>query len=206
MKIRIHILIQLSCLAICTYIVNTIVLNEDFLYKIYEDTLDKSRIKEMINDLKDYAWVSYVYIFLSPLKCCVIGALLYIAFFFSETKLTYSKAFQIAVWGEYVFILSQIIVTIIIVNKQDIQSLADIQAIYPLSLMELFKASEIPKWAIYPLKTMNAFEVIYVFVLAALSAKSLGIKWIKATESVAVAYVLGLSSWVIFIVFMVFNY
>ena len=80
--------------------------------------------------------------------------------------------------------------------------LNDLQAFYPLSLLNLFETQELDKWLIYPLQLVNLFELVYWLVLAYGVSQVIEMPMQRAFGIVAASYGSGLLVWVVFIMFL----
>lgn len=206
MNTKIHICLQITIVMFCCYLINTFIIADSLYYNSYSDILATDRIKELIQQADKYRWLVYA---LSPLvivKYFLITCVLYIGFFFTEQKIKFAEIFRIVVLAEYVFLFSLVLNTGLILFSSNIHTFDDIQGVNAFSLLNFFDTSSIPKWAIYPLKTLNIFEIIYVFALGYFVAQKLELRMIKGTESIVVPYVLGLCSWIVLVVFLTFGY
>ena len=77
--------------------------------------------------------------------------------------------------------------------------------VMPLSLMRFFDPSTIEPWLIYPLNTMNIFEVLYFLMLSSLMAEAIQIKFRKAFDLVFVSYGSGLLLLMVVQMFLILN-
>jgi len=81
----------------------------------------------------------------------------------------------------------------------------DLQQYYPLSYINFLDLSKLQPWLIYPLQTINLFEVAYFFVLVYGLWKLLKNNYWKSFEIVAVSYGTGLFIWIGFVMFLILN-
>ena len=79
------------------------------------------------------------------------------------------------------------------------------QQYYPLSYINFLDLEKIQPWLIYPLKTINLFEIAYFFVLVYGLWKLLKNKFSKSLEIVAVSYGSGLVIWLGLVMFLTLN-
>jgi hypothetical protein len=81
----------------------------------------------------------------------------------------------------------------------------DIQQFYPLSYTNFLDVSTLEPWLVYPLQTINLFEIGYFFVLVYGTHKLLKNKYAKSFEMVAVSYGTGLLIWIGLAMFLTLN-
>ncbi|EKB49685.1 hypothetical protein [Cecembia lonarensis] len=77
-------------------------------------------------------------------------------------KVPFMKLWHLALFGELIFLLPEIIKLIYFIQPQEGISFQEIRDFYPLSLYSLFNSVEIPKQYHYPLRSLNIFELIYI--------------------------------------------
>lgn len=98
-------------------------------------------------------------------KFTVIGFVLWVGCFLFGYRITFSQCWSVVMAAEFVFILPELIKIgwFLLVNTDP--SLREVQAFYPLSLMNFFDYTAINKRFAYPLRAISVFEIIYVLVL-----------------------------------------
>jgi len=171
------------------------------------EQLSVERIKELTTTQKKWEWINYAIVpFILVIKWCLTAIPFYIGAIFFDIKLTFKKAYQIAMMSEVVFLVLLFVKFIWFYTHQDDLTLEYLQFFMPLSLISLFEINELDKWFVYPLQIVNLFEITYWAVLAFLLAKEIQKPLWKAFEFVLSTYCVGLSIWVIFISFLVLNY
>jgi len=81
----------------------------------------------------------------------------------------------------------------------------DVQYFKPLSLLNFFEASEIEDWLIFPLQSLNLFEIAYMFVLAIGIKGILKKEYAEALNFTIPVYGSALVTWIVFITFLSIN-
>jgi hypothetical protein len=81
----------------------------------------------------------------------------------------------------------------------------DVQYFAPLSLLNLFDASQLDSWLIFPLKSLNLFEVIYLLVLALGIKKVMKKDYDSALKFTLPVYGSALVVWILFVTFLSIN-
>lgn len=84
-------------------------------------------------------------------------------------------------------------------------TLLELKQFYPFSYTNLLDLSNIEPWLIYPLQTINLFEIGYFFVLVYGLHKLINNKYAKSFEIVAISYGAGLAIWLGLVMFLTLN-
>lgn len=143
------------------------ILTKDLYYDFFISQLRYERIGEIIDFQKKWNWLTYLlmpifyllkFLLLSMWLLC--GAILF------SKKISFRQIFKVVIIAEFIWLIPSFLALIWFGFIDTNYSLIDIQNFQPLSLLSLFDASEVEPWLIYPLKSINLFEVGYVTVLA----------------------------------------
>jgi len=136
--------------------------NETIAFQILQEE-GRFGIYSIFNSLQFLA-IPIIYLY----KSTIIGFILWIGAFMFGYKITYKQCWKIALIGETVFLLPEIIKVFWFILRPDDVNIWQIRAFYPLSIMNFFDYQTLPAQYHYPLKALNVFEVIYWFVLVEL--------------------------------------
>ncbi len=98
-------------------------------------------------------------------KFTVIGFVIWVGSFLFGYKITYSQCWGLVIVCEFTFLLPELIKIFWFMFIETDPRLSDVNAYYPLSLMNFFDYYEMDKRYVYPLKALNVFEIIYWFLL-----------------------------------------
>jgi hypothetical protein len=130
--------------------------------------------------------------------------LLYIGIFFRDlqNEVTLGKIFNVVIISELVFIAASITKLLWFIFFAGNFTLDEMSFFYPLSLINLFHREEVAIYWIYPLQTVNIFQVIYVLILALGLSRISSLKKEVADRVVLGAYVPGIAIWIAFIMFL----
>ena len=131
-------------------------------------------------------------------KVTVIAFVLWVGAFMFGYRITYKQMWHIALVAETVFLLPEfgkIMWFILIDHEPDI---IEINAFYPLSLMNLFSPDTLAPRLHYPLKALNLFEVLYWLVLVEAVHLTANKKWWIAFAIVFTTYVPGFLFWLFY--------
>ena len=188
-------------------------LDELYVYSIHKK-ITSNLIDEYLSNYNKLKWFSYVIIPLFLLvKTTLIASIIYIgAFFYSKVKVTFKQLFNAIVKAEFVFLGVGILKIIWFYFFQTNYTLEDLQYFYPLSALNIVGYKGIDAWFIYPLQTLNLFELAYWLLLAyfigklAFTEKDKGKPMDLGFKIVASSYGSALLLWVVVVMFFTLNY
>lgn len=103
--------------------------------------------------------------FIYQWKFTIIGFVLWMGCFLFGYRITYSQCWSVTMAAEFVFVLPEMIKIFWFLFIRTDPTLAEVQAFYPLSLMNFFDPYAVEKRYAYPLRAISVFEVIYVLML-----------------------------------------
>lgn len=202
-------LLSVTLLSFLIILIFSIFLNaNELLHSFYSEQLAEEQIKQLLESQEKRSWIAYVIIFLLILirtslvaLCLSIGV-----FFYEENKeLKFKNLFKITLLGEFVLILVGYVKFVYFYFIKTDYTLQDIQQFYPFSYTNFLNVEKIEPWLIYPLQTINLFEITYFFVLVYGLHKLLKNKYAKSFEIVAVSYGTGLVIWLGLVMFLTLN-
>jgi hypothetical protein len=116
-------------------------------------------ILKLISALQFFS-IPFVYLW----KFTVLGFVLWVGCFLYGYRITFSQCWSVVLAAEFVFLLPEIIKIFWFLFIVTDPSLDEVQAFYPLSLMNFFD-HHVAKRFHYPLRAISVFELLYVFVL-----------------------------------------
>lgn len=203
--------IFISCFS--NYFINT---DELLLNHLYSK-LTINQINEFLSFKKKTDLISY---FILPLiyliKTILVTIVLYIGtFFYSKVKVTFKQLWDVVIKAEFLFLLVGVFKIVWFYFFETTYTLEDLQYFYPLSALNIIGYKGLEPWFIYPLQTLNVFEVVYWFILAYYISKmasptknvseykpnlDFGLKIVMAS------YGSALLLWVVVVMFFTLNY
>ena len=163
-------------------------------------TYDRST--ELFKEFSEFSWISYlVFPLLLMIKFFVLSLVVYIGFFISglQKEVTLGMIFTIVVASEIVIVLASLSKFLWFAFFAGNYTLDDVSFFYPLSLINLFGQNEVAKYWIYPLQSVNLFQVVYILMLAMGIAKISSVKREKADIIVLLTYGSAFILWIAFI-------
>jgi hypothetical protein len=132
--------------------------------------------------------------------CLQAGVLL------TDRKLSFGAAFKIALFAESALVGLAVLKLLLLAFFYPVTRLQEVQAFAPLSLYSLPGASSFSRWWMYPLQTMNVFEVAYWFLLAVGLRHYLGQPLGRMLLLVLGSYGVGLACWMAGVEFLMINF
>lgn len=197
--------IHLVIYTLLLFLFRELIINKDVFQMSFGEQMDDSMIARMYKMHEEYAYLQYMFIPISLLfKVSATAACIYLRCFFSTIKVQFLSLLRMALWAEFVFVVMEFY-RYWHLSAQGILSLEYAQWYSPFSLLELFEVGELALWYVYPLKTCNIFELLYLFCLAFLACKFF--KWTKgkAIEILVLSYGIGLVFWQVLVSFLTLN-
>ena len=178
------------------------------LYNSLSEQLTSKQIKEYLKFQDKWQWVGYFMIpILLLIKTVLITSVLYIGvFFINKSVVTFKSVWRIVINSEFIFLFIPICKIIWFYFFQTEYKLVDIQYFYPFSALNFIDFKELEPWLIYPIQTINLFELAYIIYLSyqlgylTKSNPDTGIK------IVASSYIPALFLWVSIVMFFTLNF
>jgi hypothetical protein len=148
-------------------------------------------------------FLSYVFVpLMIVIKMLLVSFCLMAGLLLTAQKLSFSTIFKIVLFAESAFCASTLFRLLVLAFSHTIDSLGQYMAFAPLSLFSLFRPTSVPNWMLYPLQTLDVFQVIYVFFLARGLQYFLRRPFKASLEQVVGSYGLGLFTAMIFFAFL----
>jgi hypothetical protein len=199
----------LLCLASCalTYAWNKYLIYDDLYYDFFSDQMSIERITGFLSKAETLQWLSYCAIpIMYSLKILLLSIIILAGLLIYNFTIPFKKVLTVIIISEFIFVIAFLIrllwFSLIDVNY----TLADLQSFYPLSLINFFDYSELQKWIIYPLQTVNIFELFYWLLLAAGLQQVSNYSFSEMLKAVLTSYVPALLLWVVSIMFLTISY
>jgi len=183
---------------------------DTLLYNFYAEQFAQEQLEQLIENQQNWAWLGYAIIPLLILfRASFVALCLSVGNFFynmdEEEIPKFKHFFRIALLGEFVLILVGFFKFIYFTLIKTDFTLLDLQQYYPLSYINFLNLESLEPWLVYPLQTINLFEITYFFVLVFGMHKLLKNKYLKSFEIVAVSYGTGLIIWLGLVMFLTLN-
>ena len=169
--------------------------------------LAKSQLIKLMEQDREPLFVNFGIITISILlKVLVITFVLFVGFFLHNRKISFIRLLRLVIMLEFIFILP-IIYEIIYFKFININSsLDDVRYFYPLSALNVVGYKGLEPWLIYPLQTLNLFELAYIIYLSFQIGKLTQTNADTGLKIVGYSYVPALILWVCVVMFLTLNY
>lgn len=181
---------------------------DDLIYNSLSTNLTSNQINDFFNLRDKWGWINFlivpIYLFF---KTIIISSSVYVGiFFFGKSEITFNSILNITIRAEFIFTLVGILKIIWFYFFETNYTLEDIQCFYPLSAINITGYKEIEPWLIYPLQTLNLFELAYVIYLAYQIGYITKTNPDNGLKIICYSYVPIMFLWVIIIMFFTLNY
>lgn len=181
---------------------------DELVINYHSNQFTQQQIADYLANQKKWEWLGYVIIpIIILLRSSLVATCLSIGMFFynMEHKLKFKQFFKVALLGEFVLVLVGFVKLGYFLFIKTDYTLQDIQQYYPLSYINFLDIKNLEPWLIYPLQTINVFEVAYFFVLVYGLHKLLKNNYWKSFEITAASYGTGLAIWIGLVMFLTLN-
>lgn len=191
-----------------TEITNTVLDIKGLLHNSLSEQLTSRQIDQYFEIQDKWYWLGYIIApILLIIKTNLIASFLFIGtYFFSKKPVTLKELLRFVLNAEFIFLLIPIIKIIWFYFFQTNYKLEDIQYFYPLSALNIVGYKSLEPWFLYPLQTINLFELAYWLILAYYIGKATETNMDQGLKIVACSYGPALLLWVVTIMFFTLNY
>jgi hypothetical protein len=199
--------INVSLIFLVSYFLKEVFVTKELVYNYYSTQLSYAQIETIISTNQKYAWLGYLFIpIIYFIKLALITLCLYTGILLSNAKtLSFSKIFSAVVLADILFLIPGVIKIFWFSFQRD-YTLEDLQYFMPGSLLNLFNPKEIEPWLVYPLQSINIWEVAFWFALAYELKEYFQEDYTKSFSTVMASYGSGFLIWVVFVVFLTLNF
>lgn len=167
------------------YITNDLILQSIPGYEKLEEE-GSFMIFHIFNTL-NYLWTPFALLW----KFTLTAFLIWTGAFAFGYKISFKRLWQYVMVAEVIFILPELFKMIYFIQPSENVSFQEIRDYYPLSLFSLVDSASIPIRYHYPLRAINLFEVIYIYLL------TLGFQYLT-NRSISTSFFVILFSYVVF--------
>lgn len=186
-----------------------IVLDFDkLLYNSLSEQLTYEQINYFFSFQKKWKIIGFLFIpIFYALKISIISVIIYIGLFFTSKKdITLNQVWRVLVDAEFIFLLIPIFKIFWFYFFQTNYTLEDIQYFYPLSALNIVGYKGLDTWLLYPLQTLNLFEVAYIIYLSHQIGSLTKTNTDNGLKIVSYSYLPALLLWVTVVMFFTLNY
>ncbi|WP_348823840.1 hypothetical protein [Flavobacterium aestuarii] len=202
-----YIIISIASI-ILSKITNSVLGFKELLYDSLSEQLTQKQIQHFFELQEKWQWVGNVFMpILLLLKTTIIASVLYIGTnFFDKVTVTFKQSWSYVLTAEFVFLLVPVFKIVWLYFFQTNYKLEDVQYYYPMSALNIVGYKGLESWFIYPLQTLNLFELAYWLILAYYIGKATQTNMDKGLKIVAYSYGPTLLLWVVTVMFFTLNY
>lgn len=182
-----------------------VLIDEVVFFNTYSEQMTYDRSMELFSFMRSYSWVSYLIMpFVLLVKFSVISMVIYIGVFFCDLQkeVSFGKVFTVVIVSEAAFVMASLVKVLWFAFFAGNYTLNDLNFFYPLSLINLFQQSELEPYWIYPMQTVNLFQLLYVFMLAFGLSRISSLGRDKTEKIILITYVPAIAIWVAFVMFL----
>jgi hypothetical protein len=199
--------VNIFIIFLLSYISNLEILKEEIFISFYSTQYSSKQIDNFLDFKQKFEWITYLFIpIVYSIKISLITLCLYTGILLSNAKtLSFSKIFSAVVLADILFLIPGVI-KIFWFSFQTDYTLEDLQYFMPGSLLNLFNPKEIEPWLVYPLQSINIWEVAFWFALAYELKEYFQEDYTKSFSTVMASYGSGFLIWVVFVVFLTLNF
>lgn len=183
----------------------SLLINEIVFYNTYSEQLTYERALNLFERLNRMAWISYVFTpIILLIKFSIVSLLIYIGIILCkiEDKVSLGSVFKVVIASELVFVFANFFKFFWFYFFGGNYDLNDLGFFYPLSIINFFKRSEVDKFWIYPLQTINLFHLGYIIMLSYGLTKVCPIEKSDSEKAVLLSYLPGLALWMATLMFL----
>lgn len=189
-------------LIIITYLIQYSFYNENIFYNSYIQQLSVERAKKIYEASSKWQYLSLVFLpIIFFVKVCYNSFWLTTGSILNNERGGFKLNYNICLKAEYVFALMLLAKFIWLILFKNVNTLSDLSFI-PGSLLNLYSIDKIPKWLIYPLQTLNIWEVLFCIVGTSMYSIQYNVGKLKAIQLFCVPYLFGLLFLLLLIVFI----
>jgi hypothetical protein len=191
---------------ICNYVLQSLIISDNLLINYFQDQMGYDRILQMIDTQKKWAWLNYALLpVIYLVKFSLITFWILCGTIIAGYNTNFKSIFKVVLVAEFVWLLPSLILLVWFGLIDTSYTFNDVQYFAPLSLLNLFDASQLDSWLIFPLKSLNLFEVIYLLVLALGIKKIMKKDYDSALKFTLPVYGSALVVWILFVTFLSIN-
>lgn len=178
----------------------------NLIYADFSEKFTGNVLESVFQQTRNWQLIGYILLpILLFVKTQIIAGILGIGAFLFNKKISHGRLWNIVLKAEFLFLLVGVLKIIWFYFFRTNYTLEDIEYFYPLSMLNIVGYKNVEPWYIYPLQTLNVFEMFYWIILALLIDKELEIKDNIGIKIVASSYGPALFLWVVGVMFFTLN-
>jgi hypothetical protein len=203
---RLHLFIVVVLLnLVIIWLSKSILINETVFYNTYSEQLTYDRAMNLFNRMKDISWLGYAFTpVILLIKFSLVSMILYTGVVFCnlQGKISLGSVFKIVIASEIIFVFAGFVKFLWFYLFAGNYDLNDLGFFYPVSLINLFKNTEVNSVWRYPLQTVNIFHLLYILLLSFGFSSLNRIDRKDSEKIVLLSYLPTLILWVVLVMFI----
>jgi hypothetical protein len=183
----------------------SVLINEIVFYNTFSEQLTWDRSIKLFDDMQRFAWIGYAFTpVMLLIKFSLVSLVLYTGIVICniQDKVSLGSVFKIVIASEIIFVCASLLKFLWFCFFAGNYDLNDLGFFYPLSLINFFKTSEVNKLWIFPLQTVNIFQVIYIISISYGLNKVCKVENPDSDKIVLLSYLPSLVIWMALIMFL----
>ncbi|MBL0739855.1 hypothetical protein [Chryseolinea lacunae] len=181
---------------ILVQLINYTILSDQLRFDFLAQNFTPEQIRLIVVNSKIWGWVGYATIpILVAFKVAAITFCLSLGHLYFFSRLEYKKILNAVLRSEFIF-LAPLALKLFWFNfiEEDFAPI-DFQTFSPLSVTVFYEAHALSSWIIYPMQTINLFELCYVFYLSVRIKKEMAVSFWDSLKIVLIPYLTLLVFW-----------
>jgi hypothetical protein len=201
-------LVLCIALIILTEITKSILDFDQLLYNSLSENLTSKQIENFLELQDQWKWLSYIFIpIYIIIKTTLIACVIYIGvFFFNKNEISFSIIMEKVIKAEFIFLLVPVFKIGWFYFFQTNYTLHDFQSFFPLSALNITGIEGIDTWFLYPLQTLNLFEIAYVIYLGYQLGYVTQTNPDHGLKIMTYSYIPSMLLWIAVVMFFTLNY
>ena len=188
-------------------ILEKVIQSDHLLIKELRTKFLDHQIEDILKFKRKWEWIYSVLLYIVfYIKIAFISTILYTVLFFKNKKIKYNEILEIVLVAEFIFLFVPIIKMTWFYFFMNNYTLKNFQQFFPLSLANFFNINQLPLWLLYPMQTINLFEIVYIYLLSYLISKKINFSFFKTSIIILTAYLPTIFLWIMLIIFLILNY
>lgn len=200
-------LILVLSLVLFSLVLQEFFITDDHYFEFYGNQLSFERIEGLIEFKSKWSWVGYVLLpIIYLIKFSLLSIWILVGIIFFGYKTSFKKILQLVIVSEFVFLIPAFIKVFWFGLIHTNFTLQELSYFTPLSLANLFNMERLEPWWVYPLQSINLFELIYLLVLGFGVRNLIKQDYAEALKFTIPVYGSGLVIWIVFVSFLTLNF
>lgn len=207
MKLKYLILLNVCLYLLISWYIKTEIITDKELLEYYGSEYSLDQLSNVLNLQRKWffvglAFIPLIYIF----KLLCISSIIFIGILFLNIKsIPFVTVLRIVIFSYMIFLIPTLIQLVWFTFNYN-YTLEDVQYFLPGSMLNIFDPKLLAPWLIYPIQSLNIWELAFWVALAVGLKKYLDGDFYRSMSLVAGTYGSGLVIWVVFVAFLTLNF